>query len=75
MSMTKVGSLYEAGRGVRKDYAQAVNWYRKSADRGDASAMKQLGKLYESGQGVPKNPAEAREWYARAAKLEANPAQ
>jgi TPR repeat protein len=58
---------------VRKDYAQAANWYRKSADRGDAAAMKQLGKLYENGRGVPKSPTEAQQWYAKAAKLEATP--
>jgi TPR repeat protein len=75
VSMTKLGSLYEAGSGVRKDYAQAVTWYRKSVDRGEVAAMKQLGRLYEGGRGVPKSPTEAGQWYAKAAKLEAAHAQ
>jgi TPR repeat protein len=32
--------------------AQAVNWYRKAADAGDASAMNSLGSMYDYGRGV-----------------------
>jgi TPR repeat protein len=70
--MTKVGNFYEAGFGVRQDYAEAIRWYKRSADRGDPGAMRQLAKLYESGRGVAKNAAEAQQWNAKAAKREAN---
>lgn len=36
----KLGVMYEFGRGVTKDYLEAVKWYRKSAEQGNI-----LGKL------------------------------
>ena len=75
LSMTKVGNSYEAGFGIRQDYGEAIRWYKKSADRGDADAMRQLGRLYESGRGVSKNAVEAQQWYTRAARQQADPSQ
>ena len=46
-----------------KDYEQAVYWYRKSAEQGDATAQCNLGVIYENGYGVTKNLNEARKWY------------
>ncbi len=34
------------------DYKQAVKWYRKAADQGDANAQYNLGAKYFTGQGV-----------------------
>jgi len=31
--------MYEKGLGIPQDYAQAVNWYRKAANQGDADAQ------------------------------------
>ena len=31
-----LGNMYFHGRGVPQDYAEAVRWYRKAADQGDA---------------------------------------
>jgi hypothetical protein len=33
-----MGTLYLQGRGVTKDYSQAASWYRKAADKKDASS-------------------------------------
>jgi TPR repeat protein len=37
--------MYEGGRGVSKDVTQAIAWYRKAAEQGDAEAKENLAKL------------------------------
>lgn len=37
--------MYENGRGVAKDEAEAAKWYRKAAEQGDESAKKALEQL------------------------------
>ena len=62
-----LGSHYFDGRGVAKDYAEAVKWYRKAAEQGNASGQFVLGYMYESGKGVTKDEVEAVKWYQKAA--------
>ena len=62
-----LGAMYENGRGVIKDYAEAARWYRKAAERGNADGQSGLGWLYENGRGVPNDYAEAVRWYRKAA--------
>ena len=33
-----LGVLFERGWGVKQDFAEAANWYRKAADQGDLQA-------------------------------------
>ena len=40
--------MYEYGQGVGKDEVEAVKWYRKSAEQGDARAQCNLGVWNES---------------------------
>jgi hypothetical protein len=40
-----LGFCRHYGQGVTKDFAEAVNWYRKAADQGHAGAVKNLGLL------------------------------
>ena len=47
-----LGEKYENGQGVRKDYKEAVKWYRKSAEQGYSKAQSNLGLMYANGQGV-----------------------
>ena len=63
-----MGWCYENGNGVPKDYTQAVYWYRKAADQGEAIAQYNLGWCYEKGQGVTKDINQAVEWYRKAAR-------
>ena len=58
--------MYDNGRGVRQDDAQAVQWYRKAAEQGYAGAQNNLGVMYEQGQGVLQDLALAQEWYGKA---------
>ena len=44
-----------------------MKWYRKAADKGNASAQYFLGKAYAGGDGLVKDSAEAVKWYRKAA--------
>ena len=63
-----LGVMYENGRGVPQNDAEAVKWYRKAAEQGLASAQNNLGLMYANGRGVPQNDAEAVKWYRKAAE-------
>ena len=55
------------GLGVAQSYEEAVKWYRKSADQGDADAQFNLGVCYDNGQGVAQSYKEAFKWYCKSA--------
>jgi Sel1 repeat len=38
-----LGNMYYYGRGVPRDGAEALKWYRKAADQGDRYALRVLG--------------------------------
>jgi TPR repeat protein len=63
-----LGDCYHKGRGVAKDEAEAVEWYRKAAEQGHCVAQNNLGVCYHGGTGVDKDEAEAVEWYRKAAE-------
>ena len=60
--------MYDDGRAVPQDYAEAVKWYRKAAGQGDAGAQNNLGVMYKNGRGVPQDYVEALQWYRKAAE-------
>ena len=64
----KRGNRYFHGRDVHQDYAEAVKWYRKAADRGHADSQFILGRCYEEGLGVAPDSDEAEKWYRMAAE-------
>lgn len=47
---------------------EAVVYYRKAAEQGNADGEFGLGNMYASGEGVKRDPAEARKWLTRAAE-------
>ena len=55
------------GQGVSQDYSEALKWYRKAAEQGDARALFNLGLMYYNGQGVPPDYVMAYMWYNLAA--------
>jgi TPR repeat protein len=50
------------------DMREAVKWFRKAADQGDAKAQLNLGACYFRGEGVKQDKAEAVKWYRKAAE-------
>ena len=47
----------------RKDYKEAVKWYRLSAEQGHAFAQSNLGQMYLKGLGVPQDYVLAHMWF------------
>ena len=50
-----------------QDYNKAIEWYRKSAERGYAQSQTILGLMYSKGRGVERDYKEAVKWYRKAA--------
>ena len=63
-----IGAMYRNGQGVAKSDEDAVKWYRKSAEKGYASAQSDLGFMYDQGYGVTQNYEEAAKWFKKAAE-------
>lgn len=60
------GDEYYYGRGVTKNYTEAIKWYKLAANKGYGKAMYDLGFMYRKGQGVSVDYAEAMRWYRMA---------
>ncbi len=63
-----LGEMYQNGKGVTQDYAEAVRWYRKAARQEFPAAQLNLGLMYQRGKGVPQDDYEAFDWCMKAAK-------
>ena len=61
-----MGNLYDSGTGVPQDFEMARDWWRKSAEQGDANAKFYLGRSLIA-QGVPEQLPEALAWIKAAA--------
>ncbi len=62
-----LGFLYAEGKGVPKDAAEAVKWYRRAAETGAPYAQHNLALMYAKGEGVPRDLVEAYMWCELAA--------
>jgi TPR repeat protein len=68
-ALIELGNDYYWGRkGKPKDYAEAVRWYRKAAEQGNANGQSNLGVMYMKGYGVEQDYTEAVRWYRKAAE-------
>ena len=65
---TEIALKYHEGRGVPRDLAEALKWYRKAADQGFAKAQTNIGVMYGEGQGLPQDYTKASEWFQMAAE-------
>jgi hypothetical protein len=61
------GLFYGGSMGSPKDDAEAIKWYRKAADQGNAAAQYAVGSAYFSGRGVPQDFDLAHMWLNLAA--------
>ena len=62
-----LGTLFEEGRIVGRDFDRAAFWYRKSADQGNARGQLNLGRMYRGGMGLERDERRAVHWYRAAA--------
>lgn len=62
-----LGSMYEYGDGVERDYRDALRWFLMAAEQGDAFSQAHAGYMYEQGLGVARDEKIGAEWYAKAA--------
>jgi TPR repeat protein len=65
--MDELGQIYLSGRGVPKDYTEAVRWFRQAAAGGNPAGMFHLGQMYEKGWGFQRDPNQALSYYRKAA--------
>jgi uncharacterized protein len=63
-------ALYQLGRAyaANRQLPEAIDVWRKAADKGSTSAMVELGVLYGTGSGVARDEAQARKLFERAAQ-------
>ena len=66
-SQTRLGFMYEHGRGVPPDYGAAVYWYSCAAEQGHATAQYLLGLMYDKGHGTTRSNVLAYKWLSLAA--------
>jgi TPR repeat protein len=56
---------------MKQDFAQALKYYEKAAELGNAKAMNNLGFMYSNGRGVKQDYKKAEEYFIK--KANANP--
>ena len=62
--------MYQKGKAYydKKQYSEAVPWFREAAEQGHAEAQYNLGECYYNGRGVTKGWIQAVAWYRKAAE-------
>lgn len=66
-SMNNLGSMFLLGEGVRKDIDKALDYFERSAELGNDTAMLNLGLLYFNGELIDRNYQVAFEYFNNAA--------
>ena len=56
---------------MAQDKKQAVHWYTKAAEQGDADAQQNLSVMYARGEGVARDAAKSRYWARKAREARA----
>lgn len=62
----RLGSMYDEGKGVAKDYSRAFALYSKACDSGDAGGCNSLGSMFDIGKGAAKDDTKAVALYTKA---------
>lgn len=62
------GIIYFKGDGISQDYVEALKWFQRAADRGDAIAQSYLGVMYGNGLGVQKDFSQEFKWNQKSAE-------
>ncbi len=68
-ALNTLGNVYTNGLlGEKRDFAEALKWYRSAGDKGFAPALFNLGLAHELGRGVPADERQAFKYYLMAAE-------
>ena len=67
-AMVRLGSFYEQGLGVGRNFLKAREWYEKAAQAGSLEALYNLGVCYEIGIGTSGDMKEAVRYYEQSAE-------
>jgi TPR repeat protein len=59
--------MYANGKGVEQNYKEAIDWFKKAAEKEHIDAQYSLGLMYYNGEGTEQNYKEAANWYKKAA--------
>ena len=59
--------MAEEGWGQPQSYAEALSWYYKSAEHGNAHAQENIGYIFQHGTGVKTDYVQAMSWFNKAA--------
>lgn len=63
-----VGQIhYHGTENIKQSYPDALEWFHKSADKGNPRAMFYIGECYYNGYGVEQSYDKAAEWYTKSA--------
>jgi len=63
----RLGLLFEQGKGVAADDAEARRWYEKAANGGNSKAQMALANFFATGRGGNEDPYQAWVWFLAAA--------
>ncbi len=61
-----LGVMYQNGRGLPQNHAEASKWYSRAARQNYSRAQYNLGIMYMRGEGVSFNPAHTYKWLSLA---------
>jgi uncharacterized protein len=61
-AQTRLGFMFDTGRGAPQDFVAAVYWYQRAAEQGDPDAQYLLGVCYNLGRGVLQDTILAYKW-------------
>ena len=70
-----LGEMYYKGKGVARDFHEALKWFRKAGKKKDLKSLFYLGYMYHFGQGVTRSNKKAAKWFKKAAELGHLPSQ
>lgn len=68
-----LGLVYDEGKAVLQDVAEALKWFRRAAEQGNAKAQFNLGLMYYEGRGVPQDYVAAHMFFNLAGARAKNP--
>ncbi|AVQ44775.1 tetratricopeptide repeat protein [Clostridium botulinum] len=63
-AMNTIGEMYYK----EQNYKEAMYWYKKASDKGNATSMSNIGFMYYNGKGVEQDYKKAIEWYSKASQ-------